>query len=116
VAVAEFSLTGASKKGPINHEFVNLMAEFADISPAVTGKSDEVAESRDRERDRSNIGWRRCSRTRKRNSGRITSGWPKEGQVGSWEGGKFEGRLDHVRTGLYGPTAFDSRRAERRDD
>lgn len=51
VAVAEFSLigrSGASKKGPINHEFVNLTAEFANISRAVIGKSDPVAESRDR--------------------------------------------------------------------
>lgn len=53
VAVAKFSLierSEAAKKGPINHEFVNLAAEFANISRTVIGKSGRVVESRDRAR------------------------------------------------------------------
>jgi len=104
VAIAEFSLTRVQKGRPINHEFVNLIVEFADISPAVTGKSDEGAESRDRARS---IEHWLAPRVRIR-GGRKKVKWD--------HGGKFEGRLDDVTIGLYGPTAFDSRRAERRDD
>lgn len=53
MTVAKFSLierSEAAKKGPINHEFVNLAAEFANISRTVIGKSDRVAKSRDRAR------------------------------------------------------------------
>lgn len=120
MAVAKFSLIGrseAAKKGPINHEFVNLAAEFANISRTVIGKSDRVARNREIEhgrrgsRDRLNIGHCVGSRARARadyDGGRKKVKWD--------HGGKFKGRLGDVRTGLYGPTAFDLRPAERRDD
>lgn len=117
MTVARFSLierSGAAKKGPINHEFVNLAAEFANISPTVIGKSDRVAKSRDRARasrePRSiNIGQCWFSRTPvDYEGGRKKVKWDHRG--------KSKGRLGDVRTGLYGPTAFDSPRSERRDD
>lgn len=64
MAVARFSLIGRSKaaeKGPINHEFVNLAAEFANISRTIIGKSDRVAESRDRGERRLGGRWSRRS-------------------------------------------------------
>jgi hypothetical protein len=117
VAVAKFSLIGRSeavKKGPINHEFVNLAAEFANISRTVIGKSDRVAESRDRARASRES---RSIKYRPRWFSRARADYDGGRKKVKWDhGGKFKGRLGDVRTGLYGPTAFDLRLAERRDD
>lgn len=84
--VTRFSLierSGAAKKGPINHEFVNLAAEFANISRTVIGKSDRVSKSRDRaraSREPRSIKYRPLL-VLAHSSG--LRGWPKEGQVGS---------------------------------
>lgn len=117
MAVAKFSLIGRSeavKKGPINHEFVNLAAEFANISRTVIGKSDRVAESRDRARASRES---RSIKYRPRWFSRARADYDGGRKKVKWDhGGKFKGRLGDVRTGLYGPTAFDLRLAERRDD
>lgn len=85
VTVARFSLierSGATKKGPINHEFVNLAAEFANISRTVIGKSDWVAKSRDRaQASREPRSIKYPMLVLAHSSG--LRGWPKEGQVGS---------------------------------
>lgn len=117
MAVAKFSLigrSGAAKKGPINHEFVNLAAEFANISRTVIGKSDSAAELRDRERPAREP---RSIKYRPLLVPRAPADYKGDRKKVKWDhGGKFKGRLGDVRTGLYGPTAFGSRRPERRDD